>query len=103
MKIRRVAIVLAILIFTVILGVAIAAAYLFYPGPDGTRDCAEESQIDLQQFFDQIPDFIEKYYDPAFEYDPMDVRGHFSIDAGGEEDLYGAVDIGLYPLDNRRA
>jgi hypothetical protein len=93
MKIRRVAIVLASLMFTVILGVAIAAVYLFYPGPDGTRDCAEESQIDLQQFFDQIPDFIEKYYDPAFEYNPLDVRGHFSIDAGGVEDLYGAVDM----------
>lgn len=90
---KKALIIVAVVLLVLVGGFFLAAAYYLYPGPDGIADADLSAQADLSRFAAQIPGVIERHHDPAFPFDPQDLRGHFSIDAGGSEDLYGAADL----------
>jgi hypothetical protein len=52
----------------------------------------------LGGFYAQLEDWIRLDHDPAFPWDPRDLRGHFSYQRGQAQDLYGSADL-AYLLD----
>ncbi len=66
--------------------------YYWYSGPV-PRDVPIAESYDLSGFEAELEEFLRLYHDPEVPFDPVDLKGHFSIDAGGETDLYGTADI----------
>ncbi len=51
------------------------------------------ASYDFTGFEAQLDDYMAAYRDPAFPYDPADVRGYFSYQPGEAYDLYGSADF----------
>lgn len=50
-------------------------------------------RYDFRPVHGQIEDYLPLFHDPAYAYDPADLRGHFSYQPGDGEDLYGSCDM----------
>ena len=48
---------------------------------------------DFSGFYDQVDDYLARYHDPAFPYDPGNLKGNFSYQPGEPRDLYGTTDV----------
>lgn len=84
-----------IIVGAIVVAIIVAAfgvyRYFWYSGPVPKSEI--DPPYDLSGFEAQLEGFLEAYHDPAYPFDPSDLRGHFSIDAGGETDLYGSTDV----------
>jgi hypothetical protein len=88
---RLVLITAVVVVVLVAAGLAVYSWY-WYSGPI-PRNCAPGAVYDLRGFEAQLDGFLARYADPGVAQDPTDLRGAFSIDAGGSTDLYGATDV----------
>ncbi len=60
---------------------------------DRADTAPEPGPYDLSGFYNQLEDYIEKFHDPSFKYDPHDLEGRFSYQPGKECALYGSTDM----------
>jgi len=49
----------------------------------------------LDGFYSQLDEYLASFADPAYraQYNPKDLRGHFSVNRGGPQDIYGSADM----------
>lgn len=71
-------------------GLLLLAALL---GLKASSAAAEAVVYDFRGFEDQLEPYLVLYHDPAFAYDPHDLRGDFSYQRGQARDLYGSADV----------
>lgn len=83
---------------------SIIGAVIFFSGllslPCGSADNLYHGPIySLDGLYSQLDDYFRYYCDPRFlkQFNPRDLRGHFSITHGDSEDLYGSSDM-VYTL-----
>ncbi|HUT54079.1 MAG TPA: hypothetical protein VM658_11875 [bacterium] len=72
-------------------------AALFRPGGGSgateTGPAPGERLYDFSGFERQLEPYLALYHDPAFPFDPHDLRGRFSYQRGRGYDLYGCADM----------
>jgi hypothetical protein len=77
--------------------------FLLLAVPQNSSRCDENRLYNLDGFYSQLDEYLKSYYDPGRinQYDPHDIRGHFSLARGGPENLFGSADMVyvLYALD----
>jgi hypothetical protein len=59
----------------------------------GTEDHAFPEIYEFRGFQEQLEPYLASYHDPAFDYDPRDLRGYFSYQQNQAYDLYGSADM----------
>jgi hypothetical protein len=49
----------------------------------------------LDGMYAQLDEFMASFVDPAYrsQYNPQDIRGHFSVSRGHKQDIYGSADM----------
>ncbi len=94
-----------LLVVFLLLAMGAYAAYrhAWYAGPDFLDRCDPQRSPTLETFLSQIVPFLQRFHDPRAEFDPHDLRGHFSTRPGGNTDLYGSADVAYRVVDPGRA
>lgn len=59
----------------------------------GASGPLDQPRYDYAGFYAQLENYLHRFHDPAFLYDPHDLRGHFSYQPGRSYDLYGSCDM----------
>ncbi len=79
----------------------LASAVLIPAAWSGKAARAEETVYRLDGFYAQLENWMKLYHDPAYPWNPHDLRGHFSYRRGQAQDLYGSADMAylLYALN----
>lgn len=62
-------------------------------GQEVDRTSGAYAPYDFSGLSEQLVSYLERYHDPAFKYDPQDLRGRFSYQSGKGYDLYGSTDM----------
>jgi hypothetical protein len=60
---------------------------------NGNTDWSKAEVYEFDGLYAQLEDYFVRYHDPEFPYDPYDMRGHFSLQPGKAQDLYGSIDM----------
>lgn len=71
---------------------AAASITIFLGLPPAAADQSGDSH-DFAPVNAQLDAYLARYHDPAFNFDPRDLRGRFSYQPGGGADRYGSCDM----------
>ncbi len=63
------------------------------PAGEGGETVRQPGPYNFDGLCFQIDGYLERFHDPAFSYDPRDLKGRFSYQEGGSYDLYGSCDM----------
>jgi hypothetical protein len=98
MKIRKIIIISVLII--IILAPFFLYRYYMYSGPV-PENCPPDEVYRLDLFYFQIDTYLKRFHSGQHDFNPKDIRGHFSITPNKETDLYGSSDMAyiLWILD----
>jgi len=63
------------------------------PSHGSDRQFTRPGPYNFDTLYSQIDGYLERFHDPAFPFDPYDLKGRFSYQEGGDYDLYGSCDM----------